>query len=120
VFARGVDLDGAMAWFEDALGHYNWVHTLNNAALISIALLWGDGDFTATVGTAVAGGRDTDSTAATVGSVFGALHGVGSVPEALTSAIDGTVSSAVSGFDGVAVSELAERTLRQVERRVRG
>jgi ADP-ribosylglycohydrolase len=118
VFREGADLDGVMAWFEATLGHYNWVHTVNNAALIAIGLLWGE-DFTTSVGVAVAGGRDTDSNAATVGSVFGALHGVGSIPASLTSQIDGTVSSAVRGFDGVSITELAERTLRQVDRRAR-
>jgi ADP-ribosylglycohydrolase len=118
VYREGTDLHGVMAWFERTLGHYNWVHAVNNAALIAIGLLWGE-DFTGSVGVAVAGGRDTDSNAATVGSVFGALHGLGSVPASLTSQIDGTVRSAVRGFDGVSIAALAERTLRLVEQRVR-
>ena len=59
---------------------------LNNAAIISIALLWGDGDYRRTLGLSVSAGRDTDSNAATVGS-------------------------AVRGFDRINIDELTTRTL---------
>ncbi|MBQ0827170.1 ADP-ribosylglycohydrolase family protein [Streptomyces sp. RG38] len=107
---RGADADEAMAWIDARLGHYNWVHTLNNAAIIAAALLWGEGDFVSSVGLAVAAGRDTDSTAATVGSVVGALHGTAAVPDHLVAPTRGVVRSAVRGFDRVTVTELARRT----------
>ena len=79
---RGASSDDALAWIDDRLGHYNWVHTINNAALISVGLLWGR-DFTSAVALTISGGRDTDSSAATVGSVFGALRGVDAIPAQL-------------------------------------
>lgn len=110
LFHRGVDADAAMAAMDSTLGHYNWVHTVNNAALIAIGLLWG-GDFTAAVALSIAGGRDTDSDAATVGSVYGALHGAASIPAELVGATHVHVRSAVRDFDRVTIDELAGRTI---------
>jgi inosine-uridine nucleoside N-ribohydrolase/ADP-ribosylglycohydrolase len=101
----------ALAWVDENLGHYNWVHTVNNAALIAIGLLWGT-DFTTSVALTISGARDTDSNAATVGSVFGALHGKGSIPADLVGTTHVRVSSAIRGFDGIAISDLAARTLQ--------
>jgi hypothetical protein len=104
------DAGQALGWIERNLGAYNWVHTIHNAATISAALLWGEGDFVRSIALAVRAGRDTDSTAATVGSVFGALHGPAAVPERLVAPTGAVVRSAVSGFDGITVAELARRT----------
>ena len=113
---EGADRLSALDWVDDKLGHYNWVHTINNAALISIGLLWGS-DFVDAVGTAIAGGRDTDSTAATVGSVYGILHGSEAIPERLVGNTHVHVRSAVRGFDRITIDELTERTLKLVVRR---
>jgi len=112
--ARGAGSDEALAWVDAELGHYNWVHTVNNAALISIGLLWG-GDFTSSVALTISGGRDTDSTAATVGSVFGAIHGAGAIPAELVGTTHVHVRSAVRDFDRVEIAELARRTLAVAE-----
>ena len=108
--AEGATAEDALAWVDSELGHYNWVHTVNNAALISIGLLWGT-DFTTSVALTISGGRDTDSSAATVGSVFGALQGVSSIPAALVGTTHVRVRSAVRDFDRIPIAELAERTL---------
>ncbi|WP_223694085.1 ADP-ribosylglycohydrolase family protein [Leifsonia poae] len=99
----------ALDWVDAELGHYNWVHTVNNAALISIGLLWGT-DFTDAVALTISGGRDTDSSAATVGSVFGALHGVDAIPGELVGSTHVHVRSAVRDFDRIGIAELARRT----------
>lgn len=109
--ASGVDHVRALDWVDDALGHYSWVHTLNNAALIAIALLWG-GTFLEACGLAIEGGRDTDSTTATVGSVFGAVHGAVAIPGSLVGTTPVHVRSAIRDFDRITVEELAARTLR--------
>lgn len=102
----------AMAWFEESLGHYNWVHTVNNAALISLGLLWGAGDFVTSVALTIRGGRDTDSDAATVGSVMGALQGRQGVPARLSGVFGNRVRSSVRDFDGTRIDELAARTVQ--------
>jgi ADP-ribosylglycohydrolase len=108
--ASGRPVEAALDWVDGALGNYPWVHTVNNAALIAIGLLWGQ-NFTQAVGTSISGGRDTDSTAATVGSVFGALHGADSIPGALVGTTHVRVRSAIRDFDGIRIEELARRTL---------
>jgi hypothetical protein len=34
-------------------GTAGWVHTINNSALVAAGLLWGEGDYAATVGLTV-------------------------------------------------------------------
>ena len=112
--ASGADVDTAYAWVDAKLGHYHWVHAINNAALIAIGLLWGT-DFRTTLAITIAGGRDTDSNGATVGSVYGALHGVEGIPEDLVGTTHVVVRSSVRDFDRITIAELAARTLRQIE-----
>jgi ADP-ribosylglycohydrolase len=115
LFAEKVSATDALDWVDNELGQYSWVHTINNAALISIGLLWGD-SFMDAVGIAISGGRDTDSTAATVGSVFGALHGASAVPAHLVGTTHVHVRSSVRDFDRITIDELAQRTLTLAER----
>lgn len=97
-------------------GHYNGVHTINNAAVVAAALLWGAGDFTRTIGLAVEGGWDTDCNGATAGSVFGATFGAGAIASHWVDPLDDRIRSAIVGFDDSRISDLVERTLEQVRR----
>lgn len=110
---RGASVAEAQSWAKDHLGHYNWVHTINNAAIISIALLWGN-DFVESIALSVASGNDTDSTSATVGSIYGALHGSAAIPADLVGTTHVHVRSAVKDFDRISIRELADRTLALV------
>ena len=90
----------------------HWVHTLNNAALAACALqAYGD-DFGAAVALAVAGGWDTDSVGATVGSVVGGLVGAGGIGEAWTAPLRDRISTSMPGGADRSITELAQRTLR--------
>ncbi|MFE2693368.1 ADP-ribosylglycohydrolase family protein [Streptomyces mirabilis] len=88
-----------------------WIHTIPNAAVLTAGLLYGDGDFTRTITLTVRGGLDTDSNGATAGSVAGILCGAGAIPAQWKNPLEDTVRSAVFGFDGVRISELAARTV---------
>jgi ADP-ribosylglycohydrolase len=109
--AEGANRSAALDHVDQTLGAYPWVHTVNNAALIAIGLLWGT-DYLDSVGLTISGGRDTDSNGATTGSVLGALHGSSGVPAELVGTTHDRVRSAIRGFDGVRIDELADRTLR--------
>ncbi|WP_046772044.1 ADP-ribosylglycohydrolase family protein [Jiangella alkaliphila] len=104
--------DDARAAIESRYGHYSWVHTINNAAVVAAGLLWGDGDFTATIGLTVQGGWDTDSNGATAGSVAGVICGAQGLPSHWVEPLNDTARSAIRGFDRSSLSDLADRTVR--------
>jgi ADP-ribosylglycohydrolase len=110
--AQGLDWETARDGIEDRYGHYSSVHTINNAAVVAAALLWGDGDYTATIGLAVQAGWDTDCNGATAGSVFGAMHGTQALPGRWIGPLNDLIRSSIMGFDRSTPSDLAERTLR--------
>jgi ADP-ribosylglycohydrolase len=109
LFEAGTTAAEALDWIDHRLD-YNWVHTLNNAAIISAGLLWGEDDYVRTLGLVIGAGRDTDSNGATAGSVFGALHGSAAIPAELVAPGNGIVRSAVRGFDRITIDELVTRT----------
>ncbi|MCD6415811.1 MAG: ADP-ribosylglycohydrolase family protein [Planctomycetes bacterium] len=96
----------------DQFGHYHGVHTINNAAIVAMALLWGGGDFTRTIGLAVEAGWDTDCNGATAGSVMGALVGADALPGHWVEPLGDRVETAVFGESALTISGLAERTRR--------
>jgi len=108
----GIEWEAARYELEKSYGHYSWVHSINNAAVVTAALLWGEGDYTRTIGLAVQGGWDTDCNGATAGSAFGAMHGTEGLPGHWVRPLNDLVRSMVTGFDGSRLSDLAERTLR--------
>lgn len=110
--AGRLDWGAARDAIEQRFGHYSGVHTVNNAAVVAAALLWGAGDFTRTIGLAVEGGWDTDCNGATAGSVFGAMHGAETLPAHWVDPLHDLVRTAILGYDRSAVSDLAARTLR--------
>ena len=101
---------------ERRYGMLSPVHTINNAAVVAASLLWGEGDFTRTIGLAVQSGWDTDCNGATAGSAYGAMHGAGSLPVHWIDPFEDQVRSALFGFDGARISDLAARTARLATR----
>ncbi|WP_431954126.1 ADP-ribosylglycohydrolase family protein [Nocardia lijiangensis] len=110
------DYDRRLSWEEavdniDARhGAYNWVHAIPNACRVAAGLLWGAGDFTRTVALTVQSGADTDSNGATAGSVAGILLGAKGIPAQWTDPLHDTLHSAVIGYDGACIADLARRT----------
>ncbi|GHH93004.1 ADP-ribosylglycohydrolase family protein [Streptomyces capillispiralis] len=108
----GVAWEDTLATLGRETAGLHWIHTVPNAAVLTAGLLYGDGDFTRTIALTVRGGLDTDSNGATAGSVAGVLCGAPAIPGQWKDPLRDTVRSAVFGFDGVRISELADRTLR--------
>ncbi|MET9730898.1 ADP-ribosylglycohydrolase family protein [Streptomyces sp. NPDC006458] len=108
----GLSWEETLATVTEETAGLGWIHVVPNAAVITAGLLYGDGDFTRTIALTVRGGLDTDSNGATAGSVAGVLTGARGIPAHWTDPLEDTVRTAVFGFDGVRISELAERTLR--------
>ncbi len=91
------------------LGHYHWVHTINNAALVVAALIYGQGDYQRSITAAVMGGWDTDCNGATVGSIVGLMNRA--VPQKWTIPLHNQVRTSLKGFDHSSFDGLAQRTL---------
>ncbi|MDR6868123.1 ADP-ribosylglycohydrolase [Microbacterium resistens] len=108
---RGSDDDAtALDRLYAAYGDLHWVHTINNAALIAFALARSGGDFATGVPLAVLAGWDTDSAAATVGSVLGGLTGASRLPAGYVEPLRNRIATSLPGLDGVAIDDLARRT----------
>jgi ADP-ribosylglycohydrolase len=93
----------------------SWVHTINNAGALAAAVLWGEGDFTATIAYSVQAGLDTDSIGATAGSWAGAFGGYAGIPASWLEPLQGRTSSAVFGFGEIRLEDMVPRTLRVIE-----
>jgi ADP-ribosylglycohydrolase len=107
--------EAAITEIRTRFGNYSWVHSINNACLTIAGLLWGEGDFTSTVGLTVQGAWDTDSNAATAGSVVGTVLGADQLPRHFISPLEDRTRSAVFGYDNSRISELAHRTTALAE-----
>ncbi|MGW7051544.1 ADP-ribosylglycohydrolase family protein [Streptomyces sp. NPDC054887] len=112
--AAGAAWEDTLTAMDEETGRLGWIHVVPNAAVITAGLLYGDGDFTRTLALTVRGGLDTDSNGATAGSVAGVLYGAAGIGRQWTEPLEDTVRSAVFGFDGVRITELAHRTARLV------
>ncbi len=106
------------AWtFEQAIGQvhtdwdeanpHHWCHTISNAAVVAVGLLWGDLDFEQSVCRAVTCAFDTDCNGATVGSIVGLVLGARNMPAKWTDPIRDTLRTGIHGMHEVKLSELA-------------
>ncbi|MBS7612240.1 ADP-ribosylglycohydrolase family protein [Candidatus Bathyarchaeota archaeon] len=93
-------------------GHYHPVHTINNAAIVVMALLYGGGDYGKSITLSVMCGLDTDCNGATVGSILGVILGAKALPEKWIKPLNDTVESYVIGYNNSRISRLAERTFK--------
>lgn len=107
---EGCDATAALDRIMDAYGSYHRVHTINNAAIVARALLWGEGDFSRTIGLAVSAGLDTDCNGATAGSVLGALLGAGGIPSHWTEPLNDRIATIVAYEWDLTLGGLAART----------
>lgn len=58
-----------------------WVHADVNGAIVVLAMLYGKGDFTQTLGIATMSGYDSDCNVGTVGAILGAALGETGIPD---------------------------------------
>ena len=93
---------------------HGWCHTIPNAMIVAAALLYGGGDFGASVCMAVETGFDTDCNGATVGSVLGMANGLGSIGAQWTAPLRDTLHTSIFGVDTVSIAERARMTLRHL------
>jgi hypothetical protein len=100
----------------DQKNPHHWCHTNSNAQIVAIALLWGELDYTRTVGYAVMPGFDTDCNGATAGSVLGVMLGGSKIPSQWTAPMNDRLSTGVAGYHSVQLSFMAGKTLELIRR----
>jgi ADP-ribosylglycohydrolase len=87
----------------------HFVHTNNNACAIVFALYLGKGDFTKTISIAVGMGLDNDCTAATCGSIIGAIVGPEGIAPHWTCAFHDKVRTYINDAEELRISDVVER-----------
>jgi ADP-ribosylglycohydrolase len=92
------------------------VHTNNNAALTIFGLQLGGDDFTKTIGNTVAMGLDNDCTGATVGSLFGACHGFGSIDKIWYEKFNNKLHSYLIGHPSFEIDDVIRRFTKLAQR----
>ena len=110
------DWEATFERIQKTYGHYHPVHTINNAAVVTMALCHGKLDYSRTICIAVMGGWDADCNGATAGSIVGAILGAKALPRRWTAPLNDTLKSAVCEFESNSIEELAGRTLALAER----
>lgn len=94
----------------------NLTHTITNEMIVCIALLYGEMDLGKSICIAVEGAFDTDCNGATVGSIVGLVNGAKSLPAKWVEPFNDTLKSGVDGFGMIKISELAERTVKILQK----
>lgn len=93
-------------------GRYHWVHTINNAALNTAAIISSNGDYETAICNVVMGGWDTDSNGATVGSLMGTMLGANKLPQKWIAPLNNRIKTSLKNFDNSSITDLAKRTVK--------
>jgi ADP-ribosylglycohydrolase len=101
-------------WDEDRA--HDWCHTISNAMIVAIGLLWGEGDFGKTICRAVQPCFDTDCNGATTGSILGILHGRKALPAKWVDVINDTLHTGVAGYNTVTLTDIARDSVAVIEK----
>lgn len=91
-------------------------NTINNACLTIWGITIGGTDFTKVIGETVAMGLDNDCTAATAGSIVGAVVGKKGIPKHWYKSFHNTVHSYLIGKPKFRIDDLVKRFGKQAER----
>ncbi len=90
-------------------------HSFQNNALTIWGLAVGGDDCTKVIGETVAMGQDNDCTAATAGSIFGAVYGKSAIPKHWHKNFNNKVHSYLNGKASFAIDDVVDRFVAQAE-----
>jgi ADP-ribosylglycohydrolase len=92
------------------------VHTVNNACLTIWGVTIGGTDLSKVIGETVAMGLDNDCTAATAGSIVGAVAGKRGIPEHWHRNFNNTIHSYLIGKRAFRITDVVKRFTREAQR----
>lgn len=101
---------------EDRFAGIELSHTVNNVCLTVLGLSIGKTDFSRVIGETVAMGMDNDCTAATAGSIIGAIVGKAGIPQNWYQNFNNTINSYLIGTPHLAITDVIERFSEQAAR----
>lgn len=101
-------------WNEHSAHH--WCHTISNAQICAIGLLWGEGDYGLSITRAVLPGLDTDCNGATVGSIMGMVLGGAALPQDLVGRLCDRIQTGVHGYIDCSIKEMSEQMAKVIEK----
>lgn len=87
---------------------HHWCHTVSNAQIVTLGLLYGEGDYEKAITRAVQPCFDTDCNGATVGSVMGMMLGAKALPTKWTGVMNDSIRTDLQGYQSTEISTLAE------------
>ena len=93
---------------------HGWCHVISNAMIVVAALLYGEGDFGKSIGTAVSFAFDTDCNGATVGSVLGMRGGIDCIDDCWKKPINGKIHTSIFGIGTVDIEKAVDKTLEHI------
>lgn len=111
-YAECGDWERVCGMIEERYGDIPFCGTVNNLAMVVLALVHGGLDYTKTITTAVMCGIDTDCNAGTAGSICGAAVGRGGIGDRWISPLNDTVKTAILDYGTGTLSGLAERIIK--------
>jgi ADP-ribosylglycohydrolase len=93
----------------------NPVHTINNAVLTIWGLMIGGNDVTKVLSELIAMGLDNDCTAATAGSIVGAIVGIDGVPDHWIKNFNNKIYSYLNGIKKFHIDDVLDRFAKQAK-----
>ncbi|WP_432800355.1 ADP-ribosylglycohydrolase family protein [Poriferisphaera sp. WC338] len=109
------DFEYARCMVDDRFAGMSHVHAENNACLVVFGLALGGMDFTKTIGQTVAMGMDNDCTAATAGSILGAIVGSKGIERKWTKPFEGRMRTYLNGVPLLDIEDVCKRMMVQAE-----
>ncbi len=116
VEARCAEISPGHFWQKQPSHGMSPVHTINNALVCVLALLYGGLDTLKAPAIAVMCALDTDCNGASVGSIVGAAAGRSGFNENFARPLNDTMRPCIIGFTEITFAELARRTQTQWQR----
>jgi len=93
---------------------HDWCHTIPNAMIVAMALLYSKGDYSRSICMAVQSCFDTDCNGATVGSVLGIRGGAAAVGEEWTAPVNGRLDTQIFGVSTIRIDDAVQKTMEHI------
>lgn len=116
--SRGIGWEDAVERIHsqfDEKDPFDSLSVVPNAMVVCLGIVYGELDFTRSMGIALAGSFDKDCNCATVGSVVGMAVGASALPEHWTGPLGDRVKTGIDGFHTARISDLAGRTVAVIK-----